>query len=155
EADEREWKFELREPFLSVAVATTPERFFEVAQPGDVHSGFLPRFGVVLPPVGHQDGRELAELTPEIERRRDKLVGDLTGLRQREIRLTIDTEVFKRFNRYQKEIQHEARSAPGRNLVAIIGSRSAWMALRAGILLAVADGSDRMELRHLLRAMQI
>ena len=52
-----EWKFDVRAPFLSLAVATTPERFSEVTRPGDLYSGFLARFAPVVPPADHRKKR--------------------------------------------------------------------------------------------------
>src|SRR5262249_39747686 len=43
---------------------------------------------------------------------------------------------------------------PNSELVAITGDRCAWMAMRAAILLAAADGTDRVALPHLLRGIQ-
>jgi hypothetical protein len=146
-----EWKYDVREPFLGQAVGTTMQRFMEIARINDLHSGFLPRYAFVVPDGPPGEPKDLGELTRDIEDARDRLAKELVDLTYADIRLTCEPAVFARFNRYTRELEDEARGAPDTNLVAIVGSRISWMALRVAMLLAVVDGSHRIALPHLLR----
>jgi hypothetical protein len=152
-----EWRFDVRKPFLAMAVATTMERFSEVARVGDLHSGFLPRYALVLPPEQSGGTRPLTELTEASEQLRQVLVGRLSELWAQAVKLQIAPEVLNRFNQYVADMEDEARAAPNPNLVAIVGARIVWMALRVAMLLAVADdsqwtdGTRFVTMPHLLR----
>jgi hypothetical protein len=155
EPQAEEWRFDVRQPFLSMAVGTTAERFFEVARVADLHSGFLPRFALVVPPETPGAPRPLGEFTETLQEQRDAVVARLQALRAGTINLRADSEVLPRFNQYVAAVEAESRSAPNPNLVAIVGSRVTWMALHVAMLLAVADGTQRFALPHLLRGIKI
>jgi hypothetical protein len=158
-ADESEWKYDIKEPFLSVAVATTPGRFFEVAQTNDLHSGFLPRFAFVVPHDEPDDDLPSRETDAALFNEQQGLIGELRAMRQTVERPTFalrcDQAVFTRFDRYGAELRADALAAPDRTLPLIVGTRSQWMAMRVAILLAVADTSGTVELPHLCRAIEI
>lgn len=155
ESKQDEWRFNIREPFLSLLVGTTEERFFEVARPSDVNSGYLPRFAYVLPSGEARPSRPITELDVGTEQQRDSLAAELGEMAGRDIRLSATQEALARFNQYVADLEAEARGAPNRDLVAIVGSRISWMALRIAELLAVADTSQRIALPHLLRGMEV
>lgn len=155
EPPEEEWRFDVREPFLSIAVATTEERFSDVARVNDLHSGFLPRFGFELPPEEPSARKPISELTQEMEQEGTKLLDRLRHIREAPIHLACAQDVFERFDRYVADLEAEAGQAPDRNLVAIVGARVSWMGLRVAMLLAVADGTQRVGLPHLLRGIEL
>jgi putative DNA primase/helicase len=164
-----DWKFQAREPFLSIATATTPARFYELARPADVHSGFLARLAFEVPPepdASARDARPVQALSDGVLHLRARLLEGLHALAQRPapIRITCPPAVLDRFNRYARDVEADARHAPNVDLAAIVGSRVTWMALRVAVLLAVAEGvsgtgADRatiaITLPHLYRAMTI
>jgi hypothetical protein len=152
---DEEWRYNIREPFLSLAVATTQERFAEVARASDLHSGFLPRFAVVLPPSRRGPRLSLREMNPSLQQERDHLVVRLQAIAANPIGLSCEQDVFARFDRYGADLEREAEVAANGNLVAIVGSRVSWMAWRIAMLLAVADTSHRLALPHLLRGIEI
>jgi uncharacterized protein DUF3987 len=152
---DEEWRYHIRRPFLSLAVATTEERFFEVARVSDVHSGFLPRFAFVLPPGKPGERKKLREMDPALEREREDLAARLRTLAATPIDLSCAPEVFARFDRYSADLEAEAQAAPDGSLVGIVGSRISWMAWRVGMLLAAADGTQRMAAPHLLRGIEM
>ncbi len=155
EPSDEEWRYDVREPFLTMAVGTTIERFFDVARAGDLHSGFLPRFALVLPPDQPAETRPLGELTEAAERERAVLVQRLQELQEQVITLRVAPEVFERFNEYLAALEVEAREAPNPNLVAIIGGRVSWMAMHAAMALAAAEVPQRVMLPHLLRGIAL
>lgn len=150
-----DWKYDVREPFLSQAVATTEERFTEVARVADVHSGFLVRYGIVLAPTTPVARQPIRAMDSELERERDRLVARLRAVADGDIRLACQQAVFARFDQYTAEIEEEAKSAPDGSLVGIVGSRITWMALRIAMLLAVGDETNRVAVPHLLRGIEI
>ena len=154
-AKDEEWRYDIRQPFLSLAVATTEERFFEIARVNDVHSGFLPRFAFVLPPGRPGERRPLREMDGALERERERLSERLRELADTSINLSCEPEIFARFDRYLVDLEADARAAPDSNLVAIVGSRISWMAWRVAMILAVADGTQRMAVPHLLRGIEM
>jgi hypothetical protein len=151
EAEDADWRYDVKEPFLNFAGATTPERFYEVARVEDLHSGYLPRHLLVVPPKDHRSGGVVEERSAVLDRAQGVLVTRLRALAQDPITLTMDEQAYKRFNRYQRAVEDEAQDAPHPSLALIVGSRCTWMALRAAMLLAVADGTQRLSLPHLLR----
>jgi putative DNA primase/helicase len=166
-----DWKFQAREPFLSIATATTPVRFYELARPADVHNGFLARFAFEVPPepdASARDARPVQALSDGVLHLRARLLEGLHALTQRPapIRITCPPAVLDRFNRYARDVEADARHAPNVDLAAIIGSRVTWMALRVTVLLAVTEGASgtgagadgatiAITLPHLYRAMTI
>jgi len=155
EPDPKEWKYDIREPFLSKLVGTTEERFNDVARVNDVRTGYLPRFAFVLPSDEQRISRPIASLDSTTAIQRMDLVAELRATKDRPITLTASQSAFQRFNQYVADIEREAFSAPNRDTINIIGSRVSWMALRVAMLLAVADASDRVEVPHILRAIEI
>ena len=57
---------EVKDPFLSILAGTQRDLFLSQAQPGDVFSGFLPRFGLIVPD-GLRNRQDVLEMTPAIE----------------------------------------------------------------------------------------
>jgi hypothetical protein len=94
-------------------------------------------------------------MTPHIETARERLVQKLCALRSRDLRITADQQVFEWFNRYLADLEAERQRAPNANLVGIIGGRTSWMAMRIAILLVAADGTNHVNLPHLLRGIEI
>jgi hypothetical protein len=149
-----EWRFDVREPFLAFAAATTPERFFEVARVEDLHSGYLARHGVVVPPRDHRGGSPLGDWTTTIETTRSALVAELRALHTNPLSLRLDGTALRRFNEYTAALETGAQQAPNPNLAAIVGTRCSWMAFRIAMLLACADGTQRLALPHLYRGIE-
>lgn len=150
-----EWKYDVKEPFLSMAVATTNERFFAVAEPKDLHSGFLPRYSMVVPQGPPPEDHDLREMDLALDSQRRIVVMKLGAIMNHPANLTCSKEALARLTRYGRDITHEAQSAPDRNMTNIVGSRIQWMAMRVAMLLAVADGSLRVDLPHLYRGIEI
>jgi len=151
-----DWKFDVRAPFLSMAVATTEERFADVARVNDVHSGFLARFGIVLPGKDLPERKPVRAIDHLVEELRAKLVAELAAMVKLDsIQLSCSEEAFARFNQYVTDLESEAERAPDRNLVALVGARISWMGMHIAMLLAVADTTQRVTLPHLLRAILI
>lgn len=109
----------------------------------------------VLPPAMPSARRPIRELDPALEAERDRLADQLRAVIETDVHLTAEPSVLRRFDQYVAEIESEASSAPDGNLIAIVGARISWMAMRIAILLAVADGSQRVALSHLLRGIEI
>jgi hypothetical protein len=154
-AKERTWRHEVREPFLSLAVATTGERFREVARPSDVHSGFLARFAVVTPPADGTERLPIHPMDARIEREQAELLATLRRIYDAPGSVWASAEVIARFDACVRECEVDAMWAPDGDLVGIVGTRTAWMGLRCGMLLAVAEGSEEVRLAHLLRGIEI
>jgi len=152
---EPEWRFNIRHPFLTMAVATTRDRFTQVAQLADLHNGFLPRHAFVVPPPRPHRRLPLRAMDSAIDGARGALIKELTALARRGGEVAAGPQVWTRFNAYLEDLEAEAQHAPDRNVVAIVGSRISWMALRVALLLATADQARMISLPHLLRGILI
>lgn len=160
ERPDGDWKYDIKEPFLSIAAGTTLERFTQVARVEDVHSGFLPRFALVVPDGPPRGDQDVGELTPAMETALKALVEELRGINNAVVAMHVERAVFSRFNAYTRAVEREAAQAPNSNLVAIVGARCTWMAFRVAVLLAASgtagpDGVRRVECAHLLRGIDL
>lgn len=153
--DEDEWRYNCPEPFLSIAAGTTLERLLDVARPGDVHAGFLPRFALIEPPPGPRPVRPVTEIDPQTAGARRQLIAELKRIAEAPVHLTLAPEALDRLNRLIQELTAEAEGAPDRSLAAIVGERHVWMAVRAAMLLAAGTPGQRVTLPLLLRGMAL
>lgn len=142
DADDSDWRFVAREPFLSVLAGSTPSRFYDLARPGDVTSGFLARFAFELPPDSPHPTLPIRPLDDDTLRLRAQLLERLHALRRLPLHVTLTDAVTERLNRYVDDLHAEAREAPHAELVSIVAARMPHLAVRVAMLLACADCAD-------------
>jgi hypothetical protein len=157
--DDGAWCFAARQPFLSILAGSTPSRFYDIARPGDVTSGFLARFAFELPPDGSHLTRPIRPLDDDTLHLRAQLLERLHTLRHAPLRVMIGPDVTERLNQYISALEAEARQAPNGELVGVVAARAPWWAVRAAMLLASADasatGSAPVALPHVYQALLI
>ncbi len=153
------WKFQVDQPFLSIAAGTTPSYLLEVADPDDIRGGFLARFALITPPpIQRGDPRRpISQLSDEMTRQRAALAKDLYTIATTVKKLSVSDSALERFNRYLAALEDAALGAPDPELAGAVFERTGWMALHVAQLLAAGSRSERenVGLPHLLRGIAI
>lgn len=88
-----QWKYDVKNPFLSIVAGTTLERFVEVARIEDIHSGFLPRWIFVTATGPPGDYQPIGEFSEAMRLEQLALVEYLKAIQRTPFRLQVDESV--------------------------------------------------------------
>lgn len=145
---------EVKDPFLSILAGTQRDLFLSQAQPGDIFSGFLPRFAFIVP-TAPRERNNVTQLDPAIEAQRKALVEEIktiSGFETRKMR--VQPGVLERWNHYGAQLEAEAEAAPLVSIAGPVFDRIGTMALKVAMLLGFCDG-DTIAMTHLLVGMEV
>ena len=145
---------EAKDPFLSILAGTQRDLFLSQAQPGDVFSGFLPRFGLIVPD-GLRNRQDVLEMTPAIEAQRYDLVTEVRNIFSQPTRtMRLGTGVLERWNNYSSCLEEEAEAAPLPSIAGPVFDRMGGTALKLALISAFCDG-DVVSMAHLLAGIEV
>ena len=145
---------EVKDPFLSILAGTQRDLFLSQAQPGDIFSGFLPRFAFIVP-TAPRERKDVSVLDSPIEAERKILVAQIRQTANEQARsMRVQPGVLERWNLYGAQLETEAETAPLASIAGPVFDRIGTMALKVSLLLGFCDG-DSVSMHHLLAGIEV